>query len=181
MPRCSFSPFPMLKCITHNMNACEQCCCFTLSKRDETAPWHSCQRNVNILIDLGRHSVVMLPGLRLQAAIVLWGNTRVRRREAEEAEDEGNMIWGCLHPHSSSPAAMLCSASLSELHKCMLKSNHRYTCMDTWSVHMWVYAGLHGRSAMHTPANPHSTIIHNHVFWRHDVTHEHLLSLCRQF
>lgn len=66
------------------MNACEQCCCFTQSKCDETGSGHASQGNGNILIYEGRQSAVMLAGfLGLQAYISLLGNTQVRRMEAE--------------------------------------------------------------------------------------------------
>ena len=71
MAHCSHSH---LSYVVMHMDACEQCCCFTLGKCDETASRPAGQRNGNILIYEGRQSVVMLAGvLELQADIPLLG------------------------------------------------------------------------------------------------------------
>lgn len=71
MAHCSHSH---LSYVVMHMDACEQCCCFTLGKCDETASRPAGQRNGNILIYEGRQSVVMLAGvLGLQADIPLLG------------------------------------------------------------------------------------------------------------
>lgn len=71
MAHCSHSH---LSYVVMHMDACEQCCCFTLGKCDETASRPAGQRNGNILIYEGRQSVVMLAGvLGLHADIPLLG------------------------------------------------------------------------------------------------------------
>lgn len=46
-------------------------------------------------------------------------------------------------------------------------------------VHALLHTQTHGHAHTHMYTNPHSTIIHNLVFWRHDVTH--LSSACSWF
>ena len=49
--------------------------------------------------------------------------------------------------------------------------------LHTWAranTHKQTNKHTHTHTHTHTCTNPHWAIIHNHVFWRHDVTHEHL-------
>lgn len=46
-------------------------------------------------------------------------------------------------------------------------------------VHAQLHTQAHRHAHTHMFTNPHSAIIHNHVFWRHDVTH--LSSICIRY
>lgn len=153
--------------VLHNRNACEQCCCFTLSKRDETGSRHASQRNDNILIYEWRQSVVMLAGfLGLRADISLLGNRlhRLEERRRNVAEDgrEGKMIWGCTHPHMLSPPTGVLRSTHIAANVCLKAIMHggmhgAHVCVHTW-LHTYAHRDVH----THMCTNPHSTIIHNH-------------------
>lgn len=129
------------------------------SKRDESVSRHEAKRHGNILIGVGRRSVVMLAAfLRLRANISLLGDAQVKRMEAARSR---GWAWG---QHDLRTSTLIFNLPLASV------------CVHAWKpprtkagmLHMCVHAQLHRHAHMYT--NPYKAIIHNLVFWRHDVT-----------